>query len=334
MPDISKLSGIDIDSIAKMSGVTKSSIAKVGGVSKAAASTGIISTNLVQHLDAANSSSYSGSGSTWSDLTSSGVDGTLVNSPTYSSTEGGGSFFFDGTSEYVKFPYDDSTAIRIGEDSGEVNLIQTSGGSRTYGDVGTDGGITIYAWVKLSNSGHQAVWNNNTAIRSSGNNTAYKFYQGIELIYASDGRVICYCFGGGNQNNSNQRIDLRTTASFHTSTVGVSVGNWINICVVMEDDADILGPSGGGRSFTGSIYINGVKATGSNIQNNTRGSGQGLGYRMKANSSQTDKYDGGIGLRRGSFDAGYSSEIAIYNDVLTDAEVLSNFNVTKSRYGY
>jgi len=34
MPDISKLSGIDIDSIAKMSGVTKSSIAKVGGVSK------------------------------------------------------------------------------------------------------------------------------------------------------------------------------------------------------------------------------------------------------------------------------------------------------------
>jgi len=34
MPDISKLSGIDIDSIAKLSGVTKSSIAKVGGVSK------------------------------------------------------------------------------------------------------------------------------------------------------------------------------------------------------------------------------------------------------------------------------------------------------------
>lgn len=334
MPDISKLSGIDIDSIAKLSGVTKSSIAKVGGVSKAAASSGIIQTNLVQHLDAANSSSYSGSGSTWSDLTSNGVDGTLINSPTYSSTEGGGSFFFDGTSEYVKFPYSDSTAIRIGEDSGEVNLIQTSGGSRTYGDVDTDGGITIYAWAKLSNSGHHAVWNNNTAIRASGNNTAYKFYQGIELIYLSNGRLVCYCFGGGNQNNRNQRIDLRTTASFHTSTVGASVGDWINICVVMEDDADVIGPAGSGRSFTGSIYINGVKATGSNITNDTRGSGQGLGYRMKGNSSQADKYDGGIGLRRNSFDAGYSSEIAIYNDVLTDAEVLSNFNATKSRYGY
>ena len=35
MPDISKISGIDVDSMAKMSGVTKSSIAKVGGVSKA-----------------------------------------------------------------------------------------------------------------------------------------------------------------------------------------------------------------------------------------------------------------------------------------------------------
>jgi hypothetical protein len=334
LPDITDINGVALSSITDINGVAKANITDINGISIAAASTGIISANLVQHLDAGDSSSYSGSGSTWSDLTSNGVDGTLINSPTYSTIEGGGSFFFDGTSEYVKFPYDDSTPIRIGEDSGEVDLIQTSGGSRTYGDVGTDGGITIYAWAKLSSSGHHAVWCNNTAISASGNNTAYKFYQGIELIYLSDGRVLCYCFGGGNQNNGNQRIDLRTTAAFHTSTVGVSVGNWVNICVIMEDDADIAGPSGSGRSFTGSIYINGVKATGSELQNDRRGTGQGLGYRMKGNSSQTDKYDGGIGLRRNSFDAGYSSEIAIYNDVLTDAEVLSNFNATKSRYGY
>ena len=167
MPDITDINGVALSSITDINGVAKANITDINGISIAAASTGIISANLVQHLDAGDSSSYSGSGSTWSDLTSNGVDGTLMNSPTYSSTEGGGSFFFDGTSEYVKFPYSDSTAIRIGEDSGEVNLIQTSGGSRTYGDVDTDGGITIYAWARLSSSGHHAVWCNNTAIRAS-----------------------------------------------------------------------------------------------------------------------------------------------------------------------
>ena len=335
MPDISKLSGIAIDSVAKLSGVAKSSIVKVGGVSKAASASGIISTNLVQHLDAANSNSYSGSGSTWSDLTSSGVDGTLINSPTYSSTEGGGSFFLDGTSEYIQFPYDDAAPIRIGEDSAEVDVIDSNNVSgRQYGDVDTDGGLTIYAWARLSSSGHHSVWSNNTAIANvSGNNPEYKYYQGLELIYLSDGRVLCYCFDSKGRNGRQNRLNLETTASFHTSTVGASLGDWINICMVMNDDLKISGPSGG-YAYDGNIYINGVKAGNGELANSTNGYGSGLGYRMKYTSSQQDKYDGGIGLRRGTFDAGYLSEIAVYNDILTDAEVLSNFNATKSRYGY
>ena len=336
---IDKVNGTAFDNIANLNGVAKASIGKFNAQDATSGGSGIITANLVQYLDAGNSSSYSGSGTTWSDLTASAVNGTLVNSPTYSSSEGGGSFLFDSVDEYMKFPYDDAAPIRIGEDSGEVNLISTGSGTRTYGDVDTDGGITFYLWAKLDPSGanaskHLGVTTNGTlpTTGNSGSN-AYAAYQGAEIVYVRDGRVICFVFGAGGINNGNQRLDLRTPANFHTSTIGASLGDWINICVVIEDDKRVSGPSGG-KSYTGSIYINGTKATDSNIQNSTSGFGGGMGYRMKYNSSQTDKFDGGAGLRRGTFSGGYIAEWAVYNDILTDAEVLSNFNATKSRYGY
>ena len=66
----------------------------------AAGGGGIVTNNLVLHLDAGNSSSYSGSGTTWTDLSGEGNDVTLVNGPTYSSNDGG-YFDFDGTNDYI-----------------------------------------------------------------------------------------------------------------------------------------------------------------------------------------------------------------------------------------
>tara|TARA_R110000737_G_scaffold36455_1_gene55917 strand:+ start:137 stop:871 length:735 start_codon:yes stop_codon:yes gene_type:complete len=62
----------------------------------------IVTDQLYWHVDAANSSSYSGSGTTWTDLIS-GQNATLVNTPTYStsSANGEGAFFFNGSDEYA-----------------------------------------------------------------------------------------------------------------------------------------------------------------------------------------------------------------------------------------
>lgn len=60
----------------------------------------IIQDGLVLHLDAGNKNSYSGTGTTWTDLSYIGNNGTLTNGPTYSSSDGG-SFIFDGTDDYV-----------------------------------------------------------------------------------------------------------------------------------------------------------------------------------------------------------------------------------------
>tara|TARA_A200000159_G_scaffold113166_1_gene106231 strand:- start:351 stop:1022 length:672 start_codon:yes stop_codon:yes gene_type:complete len=59
----------------------------------------IVTDGLVFYVDAGNSSSYPGSGTTWSDLIGSD-DATLTNGPTYSSSNGG-YIDYDGTNDYV-----------------------------------------------------------------------------------------------------------------------------------------------------------------------------------------------------------------------------------------
>jgi hypothetical protein len=65
----------------------------------------IVTNGLVVHVDAANRSSYSGSGSTWFDLSGNNLNFTLTGSPTHS-TNNGGYFTLNGSSQYANLPYD------------------------------------------------------------------------------------------------------------------------------------------------------------------------------------------------------------------------------------
>lgn len=59
----------------------------------------IVTNGLIGYWDAGNTRSYSGSGTSWSDLSGNNYDGTLTNSPTYSN----GSLVFNGLNQYVNF---------------------------------------------------------------------------------------------------------------------------------------------------------------------------------------------------------------------------------------
>jgi hypothetical protein len=61
----------------------------------------IVRNGLVLELDAANTKSYPGTGTSWTDLTANGNTGTLTNGPTFNSGNGG-SIVFDGVSNYVQ----------------------------------------------------------------------------------------------------------------------------------------------------------------------------------------------------------------------------------------
>jgi hypothetical protein len=74
----------------------------------------IVTSGLVLNLDAAFTPSYSQSGVTWYDVSSSVNNGTLTNGPTFSSANGG-SIVFDGTNDYVAIPSLVSTAFTFNQ---------------------------------------------------------------------------------------------------------------------------------------------------------------------------------------------------------------------------
>ncbi len=67
--------------------------------------TSIVNSSLVCYLDAANTKSYPGTGTTWTDLSGNGNNGTLTNGPTFDSSNNG-SIVLDGTNDVVTLSYD------------------------------------------------------------------------------------------------------------------------------------------------------------------------------------------------------------------------------------
>jgi hypothetical protein len=60
----------------------------------------VVTDGLVLYLDAANTKSYPGSGTTWTDISRNGNNGTLINGPTFNPANGG-SITLDGVDEYI-----------------------------------------------------------------------------------------------------------------------------------------------------------------------------------------------------------------------------------------
>lgn len=63
----------------------------------------IVTSGLVCYLDAGNKNSYSGSGTTWTDLSGYNNNGTLINGVGFT-TDGGGGLTLDGGSQYISVP--------------------------------------------------------------------------------------------------------------------------------------------------------------------------------------------------------------------------------------
>ena len=63
----------------------------------------IVSTGLQLHLDAGDTASYPGTGTTWTDLSGNGYNGTLVDGVDFDNANGG-SLVFDASNDYVSLP--------------------------------------------------------------------------------------------------------------------------------------------------------------------------------------------------------------------------------------
>jgi hypothetical protein len=138
----------------------------------------IVTSGLILNLDAGFTPSYPKGGTVWTNLSSSGNTGTLINGPVYDSANGG-SIFFDGTNDYMSvsslsntsFPqntgtisfwyYVDSTGV-VSQTIFDVNAAGRSHYSISYDNVG---GIALSAYNGLTTlfnfnvGGSANVWN-------------------------------------------------------------------------------------------------------------------------------------------------------------------------------
>ncbi len=110
----------------------------------------VVDSSLQLWLDAGQTASYSGTGSTWTDLSSAGNNGTLVGSPTYTSSNGGGLVF--DTSKYVTL----ASAIAL------------------------TGDFTISWWGYLTGT----ISNNQGIIYSGVTGNDINYYQGFVRLYS------------------------------------------------------------------------------------------------------------------------------------------------------
>ena len=148
----------------------------------------IVTDGLVLCVDAANSKSYPGSGSTFFDLSGNNRHGTLLNSPAHD-TEAGGCFHFDATNERISLPINlQDTQYTV---MGIARYATSSGNGRVISAtnnwlMGWYANNTSYyyansGWVHTGNGGHTTDW---ICFAATGDTVAenYKFYRNGVLI--------------------------------------------------------------------------------------------------------------------------------------------------------
>ena len=189
---------------------------------------GPIQSGLKLHLDAGDSNSYSGSGTTWSDLTANNADATLVNGASYSSSDGG-YIDFDGANDYATVPETDLTTSTL---------------------------------FNGSNAFSVSLWAN---IDSFPFTNAYQY---SPMLFKAARRSWFYTIGDGSPTNKLGIVANQGGWGTIVLTDVLSLNTWYNVCVTYDPSSGYIlyqnGSSVDTNSKTGSVNAN-VNTTGTEI---------------------------------------------------------------------
>ena len=196
---------------------------------------GIVQDGLVLNLDASNALSYPGTGIDWFDLAGNN-DGTLLNSPTFNSANGGG-IVFDGTDDYIEIdpPLPQATTEIT------VNVWFKGTGAPSNNDVA--GGVLF---AGNPNSGHGPFlsysWANQQVYWGIKLNSTYNISTGFGQNTIHN---VCGTFGRPNLKTYKNGVEVdsdiqNTNVTYQNSTDGNRIGEW--------------GYSSFQRNFNGQIY--------------------------------------------------------------------------------
>jgi hypothetical protein len=131
------------------------------------------SSSLVLYLDAANYRSYSGSGTTWNDLSSSNNTSSLVNGPSYSSSNNG-YISFDGANDYISVNSNANILSKTEYTKIAYFYVTTFSTANNIISGGVSGQHAF--WLFVSNklyAGHNGAWSTVTGTTTLSLNTWY-----------------------------------------------------------------------------------------------------------------------------------------------------------------
>ena len=196
----------------------------------------IVTNGLVLALDAGNTKSYPGSGTTWFDRSGNGNNGTLVNGPTFSSGNGG-SLNFDGVNDVI-----------VGPSSNDI----TGNGLQN---------MTLSVWLKFTTTSIGYVAN---IKRTNSASTLF----GLNVNYNNAGSNLAGSMGFLYRNNSNldhiwiTHADNYNNGVWHnlTAVIGPSTTNYlyINGNLKNSDGGGIESVTGNSGEFTLGSFANGI----------------------------------------------------------------------------
>jgi hypothetical protein len=175
--------------------------------------TSVVTSGSILYLDAGIATSYGGSGTTWTDLTTSGYNATLQNGPTYS-TVSGGAIVFDGTNDNAttgvtgivpigSSPYTVSVWLyRNRSNAGYEEVLSqwtsaNSGNSFYFGFNNSNVRFSDGSWndVVVSGAGNIEVWMNLVGVSTGTNafiylNSSLAATRGSALTYGGVGPFV------------------------------------------------------------------------------------------------------------------------------------------------
>jgi len=166
----------------------------------------IVTDGLVLYLDAANTRSYPGTGTTWSDLSRSGNNGILTNGPTFNAGNGG-SIVFDGSNDYVSLPtitnniYTIDFWYKMGGNDGSYGYFASSG----------DNGFAIGEGGPGIGYGQFYYWNSSVSTGLGTIPSTTNWNHICTLINVSTNNIQIY--GNGNQLSNSTISNMSTSVS-------------------------------------------------------------------------------------------------------------------------